>query len=244
MRGQEYVIVAARTRLRLPAAAEARGFVQMLQDFGRATFRIEKKATPHFGVRTPYLVALVKGTTFTVTADGNGAAVAVTEGRVEVSSPDGAVRQLVDAGMAASIASAQPARIELQPVAAGGASAQAVRGCGDDGARGCGPKLDYEPVEVADTLSTPDTGGASPAGPTVLAERVANTPHTAALLNLGASTPAAPAPPPAPAPAADPNPTPTPAAPALRRRPLRLPPPRPHPPLLQRRHRHRRLPRQ
>src|SRR5688572_5698117 len=83
VRGQEYVIVAARTRLRLPAAAEAKGFIQVLQDWGRATFRIEKKATPHFGVRTPHLVALVKGTTFTVTADGKGAAISVEEGRVE-----------------------------------------------------------------------------------------------------------------------------------------------------------------
>ncbi|MGZ8297874.1 MAG: FecR family protein, partial [Allosphingosinicella sp.] len=44
VRGQEYVIVAARTRLRLPAAADERGIVQVLQDWGRATFRIEKKA--------------------------------------------------------------------------------------------------------------------------------------------------------------------------------------------------------
>ncbi|MEO7825527.1 MAG: FecR family protein, partial [Allosphingosinicella sp.] len=81
VRGQEYVIVAARTRLRLPAAVEERGMIQMLQDWGRATFRIEKKATPHFGVKTPYLVALVKGTVFTVTSDDKGAQVAVEEGR-------------------------------------------------------------------------------------------------------------------------------------------------------------------
>ena len=160
VRGQEYVIVAARTRLRLPAAAEARGFVQILQDWGRATFRIEKKATPHFGVKTPHLVALVKGTTFTVTADGKGAAVAVEEGRVEVGTPDGAVRQLVDAGMAASIASAQPRpdRDAARAAAAGAGSAEAARACAEDGGRGCGPKLAYEPVELAETLSGPGAG--------------------------------------------------------------------------------------
>lgn len=105
MRGQEYVIVAARTRLRLPAVAEERGIVQLLQDWGRATFRIEKKSTPHFGVKTPYLVALVKGTVFTVTADSKGAEVTVEEGRVEVGTPDGTVRRLVDAGVRGAIRS-------------------------------------------------------------------------------------------------------------------------------------------
>ncbi|HEX8064712.1 MAG TPA: FecR family protein [Allosphingosinicella sp.] len=215
VRGQEYVIVSARTRVRLPAAAEERGIVQMLQDWGRATFRIEKKATPHFGVKTPYLVALVKGTVFTVIADGKGAQVAVTEGRVEVGTPDGAVRQMVDAGMAASIASAQPGRIEMQPAAAvAGGTAEAARACAEDGARSCGPKLDYAPVEVADALSGPD----GTAGPGVATGPALEAPLTTALLNLDVSPPAAPSPPagpapgPAPAPAADP--TPAPAAPA------------------------------
>src|SRR4051812_965022 len=38
VRGQEYVIVAARSRLRLPPPQEAEGVVQMLIDLGRATF--------------------------------------------------------------------------------------------------------------------------------------------------------------------------------------------------------------
>ncbi|HEX8381266.1 MAG TPA: FecR family protein, partial [Allosphingosinicella sp.] len=211
VRGQEYVIVAASSRLRLPAAAEARGMVQMLQDWGRATFRIEKKATPHFGVKTPYLVALVKGTVFTVTADRNGAAVTVEEGRVEVGTPDGVVRQLVDAGMAASIAATAPGRIDLRPAAALAGEAS-------------GPRLSYEPVDVAEAVAGQDepVPAELARGP---AASIGGTPQSAALVNL----PAAPAPAPgSPAPAPGP-PAPAPGSPAPAPAPSPEPAPAPAP---------------
>src|SRR3546814_14786860 len=58
-------------------------------------FSIKKKLTPHFGVQTPYLAAVVKGTTFSVTVDGTGASVQVVEGAVEVSTLDGGARDLI-----------------------------------------------------------------------------------------------------------------------------------------------------
>src|SRR3712207_4379139 len=67
VRGQEFVVVSPRSQLRVPVEAESRGgLMQMIADFGTSLFRIEKKSTPHFGVKTPYLAAVVKGTTFTV----------------------------------------------------------------------------------------------------------------------------------------------------------------------------------
>jgi hypothetical protein len=225
VRGQEYVIVAASSRLRLPAAAEARGMVQMLQDWGRATFRIEKKATPHFGVKTPYLVALVKGTVFTVTADRNGAAVTVEEGRVEVGTPDGLVRQLVEAGMGASIASAAPGRIDLRPAAAMAGDAS-------------GPRLPYRPVEAAEAVAGQDQSAPAElaGGP---AASIGGNPQSAALVNLPAApapappapTPGAPAPAPAPAPEPAPAPAPAPQpAPAPTPEPAPAPSPAPTPP--------------
>ena len=44
----------------------------------------EVENVQHFAVQTPYLAAVVKGTRFTVTADGKGASVSVQRGRVEV----------------------------------------------------------------------------------------------------------------------------------------------------------------
>jgi hypothetical protein len=205
VRGQEYVIVSARSRLRLPPAAEARGIVQMLQDFGRATFRIEKKETPHFGVRTPYLVALVKGTVFTVSADQSGAMVAVEEGRVEVATPDGGARQMVEAGMAATLSSARPAEIGVRPAAevAGAESAEAARACADDGARSCGPKLAYERVDPAETVSAPETRELALA--TDPGQPAADVSRTVAVLDRGSNpgagpVPAAPTPAPPPPP--------------------------------------------
>lgn len=103
VRGQEFVIISPSTQLRVPEASSSNRIVQLIEDFGSAIFRIEKKSTPHFGVQTPYLAAVVKGTTFTVTVGPEGGKVKVTEGVVEVSTKDGGVSDLVAAGGSASV---------------------------------------------------------------------------------------------------------------------------------------------
>ena len=103
VRGQEFVVVSPRSRLRIPQAQTSGGIVQMLTDWGTALFRIERRSTPHFGVQTPYLAAVVKGTTFTVTVGEAGASVQVTEGAVEVSTLDGGAAELVRPGMIAAV---------------------------------------------------------------------------------------------------------------------------------------------
>jgi hypothetical protein len=56
VRGQEFVVISPGTRIRVPAAAESsNGLMQLIEDWGSALFKIEKKSTPHFGVQTPYL---------------------------------------------------------------------------------------------------------------------------------------------------------------------------------------------
>jgi hypothetical protein len=51
---------------------------------GSLLFKVEKQASQHFEVETPYLAAVVKGTTFSVSVDGEASAVHVVEGAVEV----------------------------------------------------------------------------------------------------------------------------------------------------------------
>ena len=111
VRGRDFVIVSPRTRLRVPGTSEQGGNIRMIQAAGRAQYRIERQAAPHFAVRTPHLVALVKGTVFTVTVGENGATVAVSEGRVEVATLAGEMRQMVEPGFAASVSAADPARL-------------------------------------------------------------------------------------------------------------------------------------
>lgn len=103
VRGQEFVVISPATQLRVPEATSRNPIVQLIEDFGSAIFRIEKKSAPHFGVQTPYLAAVVKGTTFTVTVGPDGGKVQVTEGAVEVSTPDGGASDLVTAGGSASV---------------------------------------------------------------------------------------------------------------------------------------------
>ena len=104
VRGGEYIVISPRSRLRLPEPAEAQGgIIQFIGELGTAVFKITKKSTPHFGVKTPYLAAVVKGTTFSVTSGPVGGSVQVTEGAVEVSTLDGGASKLVRPGEIASI---------------------------------------------------------------------------------------------------------------------------------------------
>jgi hypothetical protein len=103
VRGEEFVVISPGSQLRVPAADSPNTVMQMIEDFGTAVFKIKKKSTPHFGVQTPYLAAVVKGTTFTVTVGPEGGSVQVTEGAVEVSTLDGGAADLVEPGGIASV---------------------------------------------------------------------------------------------------------------------------------------------
>jgi hypothetical protein len=145
-RGREFIVVSPRTRLTIPKASQQQGgLTQIIQHIGRAVFNIERKSTPHFGVRTPHLAALVRGTVFTVTVDEKGCRVAVTEGRVEVATHDGRERQFVDPGMQVTRPPGERDRIILDRAdpddgdgGGSGASGKGKRGgkAGDHGAAG------------------------------------------------------------------------------------------------------------
>ena len=102
---RDFVTVNSNSRVAVPTAAEATGLVKIFQQFGNAIFKIEKLGIPHFGVNTPYLAAVVKGTTFSVTVDASGTSLQVVEGVVEVATTDGGARDLVRPGTVATISS-------------------------------------------------------------------------------------------------------------------------------------------
>ena len=58
----------------------------VLLERGSSEFQIQKRSKAHFSVETPYLVAIVKGTTFKVNVGARSARVSVAEGRVQVKS--------------------------------------------------------------------------------------------------------------------------------------------------------------
>ena len=114
VRGGEYVVISPNSRLRISMPAKDGGVVQFFKEMGSALFRIDKKATPHFGVKTPYMAAVVKGTTFSVTVTDSGAAVQVTEGAVQVATLDGGATQLLSPGMIGVVEDGQRFRLSIQ----------------------------------------------------------------------------------------------------------------------------------
>ncbi|UZK67753.1 FecR domain-containing protein [Sphingomonas sp. M1-B02] len=114
VKGRDFVTVSANSRIRVPAAEQARGVFQLLQEWGNAVFKIEKKPDPHFGVRTPYLAAVVKGTTFSITVTGQGASLQVVEGAVETSTNDGGASELIRPGIVASVIANDLFRLTVQ----------------------------------------------------------------------------------------------------------------------------------
>jgi hypothetical protein len=114
VRGEEFVVISPRTQLRVPAVQASNPIMQLIEDFGTAVFKIQKKTTPHFGVQTPYLAAVVKGTTFTVSVGPEGGSVQVTEGAVEVSTLDGGAKDLVRPGAIAQVGASDLYRLTVQ----------------------------------------------------------------------------------------------------------------------------------
>ncbi|WP_242154330.1 FecR family protein, partial [Sphingomonas sp. BAUL-RG-20F-R05-02] len=114
VRGSEYLMVAANSRLRLPEAQQANGFTQMIEDFGNVVFMIKKKMTPHFEVKTPYLAAVVKGTTFSVGVTSLGTSVQVLEGAVDVATVDNGAHQLLLPGAVAQVGANDLFRLAIE----------------------------------------------------------------------------------------------------------------------------------
>lgn len=113
IRGDEYLVVSPGSRIVI-AEPKTGSMTQIIQSLGSTLFKIKKMATPHFAVQTPYLAAVVKGTTFSVTVTNNGASVQVTEGRVQVATPDGGASYLVTPGEIGLVKREMPFRLTVQ----------------------------------------------------------------------------------------------------------------------------------
>lgn len=101
-RGNETIVVQPNSRVMLPER-EVDGNTQVLQTLGSALYKIGKQKKPHFQVDTPYLAAVVKGTEFTVAVNGGEASVMVSEGLVEVATPNRSDVEFVKPGFTATV---------------------------------------------------------------------------------------------------------------------------------------------
>jgi uncharacterized membrane protein YgcG len=114
VRGEEYLVVAPNSRFRIADPSRSGEMTQIVEQAGNIVYRIKKKATPHFGVQTPYLAAVVKGTTFSVTVNERGATVQVLEGRVEVATRDGGATYMVLPGDIGSVSATATQTLDVR----------------------------------------------------------------------------------------------------------------------------------
>ncbi len=108
-RREQSIVVGPNSRMVLPAVEEE-GMTRILQDLGTLMFKVDKRNKQHFRVETPVIAAVVKGTTFTVTAGDESHAVHVAEGLVEVIELKTLESTLVGAGETISVSIDDEAR--------------------------------------------------------------------------------------------------------------------------------------
>jgi hypothetical protein len=105
VRGGDTVIVAPGSRVKLPSE-RVNGNTQILQSLGSVFYSVSKQKAPHFQVDTPYMAAVVKGTSFVITVADERSRIDVTEGLVEVSNTGRADVEFVRPGFSATVAHA------------------------------------------------------------------------------------------------------------------------------------------
>jgi ferric-dicitrate binding protein FerR (iron transport regulator) len=115
-RDDESVTIAAASSFEIKPAGDGM-LTRIFQSAGTLMFKVHKRPDRHFEVGTPYLVAVVKGTTFTVSVDGNGSAVHVTEGLVEVAGLSGPDKLLLHPGQTGSVGSKSGSKVQSGSVA-------------------------------------------------------------------------------------------------------------------------------
>ena len=102
--GKQRIQVGSNTVLSLPTFAETEpGHTKIYQWRGTTHLSVDKRAIKHFSVETPYMVAAVKGTQFTVSIDDERADLRVHEGVVEVKNKLADQRVDITAGQSVSM---------------------------------------------------------------------------------------------------------------------------------------------
>jgi len=87
--GATTVSIASDTRVELPATASADGLIERVsQPRGNVVYEVARRPGRKLRIETPYLVAVIKGTRFNVSAQDENATVSLFEGRLEIWTPD------------------------------------------------------------------------------------------------------------------------------------------------------------
>jgi len=110
--GPQRIVMTPNSRMSI-AADSSDAMTRIIQDLGSLLFQVDRRGSQHFRVETPLLAAIVKGTTFTVTAGGAQDTVHVSQGLVEVRAGRNGASQDVPAGATARVARDAPSEISM-----------------------------------------------------------------------------------------------------------------------------------
>jgi len=131
-RGLDRIELRASTSVVVAARVTGAGVTETDQASGLAIYTVEKRPSGSFAVRTPYVVAAVKGTQFSVDVGESETEVSVSEGRVSVADTRSGESRDVAAGQKAR-ASRERAGVEVEAGSAG-PPAESRSGAVDDDA--------------------------------------------------------------------------------------------------------------
>ena len=112
VRNRETMIIGSDSVITLPADS-GDGWTTINQRSGVVTYDVEKRNVRHFEVRTPTIVAVVKGTRFKITQNRYGSKVTVTRGLVEVTQRGTGDTALVPAGQKAVLDRGKRGRLRV-----------------------------------------------------------------------------------------------------------------------------------
>ncbi len=145
-RGEELIELGPSTRIQIMDEGGRRPFTTVRQYLGTVEIEAEVQNVEHFAVATPYLVAIVKGTQFTVTSSTRVSKVRVRRGAVSVVGIESGSETLITAGQSVSTRGSAPLRvsgagelpevISTDPNADGQIGTDLGNGGGDDDAGG------------------------------------------------------------------------------------------------------------
>lgn len=101
-RGEDTLTIGPGSRIEIPEPPETGDAVtRVRQSLGSVLYQIQHRAKALFEVHTPYLVSVVKGTTFNVLSSADTTTVALIEGLLQIHTPDGQAEIFLNAGQAA-----------------------------------------------------------------------------------------------------------------------------------------------
>lgn len=116
-RGQDVLTIGPGTRLEVPEPVQTgQGIVTRIhQALGSILYQVEHRLKDAFEAHTPYLVSVVKGTTFNILVSADTSTVALIEGLLHVYTPDDKYEAFLEAGqVAVKTADGDGIRIEDQ----------------------------------------------------------------------------------------------------------------------------------